>query len=99
MVRVYGRLRSQATQTIQVEAATVEDAKAKVLAGLPANVDVIEFRHDSRGTGPVTLTATTRSTDTVPHEVTADDYATAYAQYRATIPAGYISLGIGMEPV
>lgn len=98
MVRVYGRLRSQATQTIEVEAVTVDAAKAKVLANLPANVDVIEFRHESRGSGPVTMHATTRSTDTVPHEVTGEDYAAAYAQYRATIPDGYISLGIGMEP-
>ena len=97
MVRVYGVLRLKATETVEVQAATVEEAKATVLAGLPAGTDVIEFRHESHGNGPVTLHATTRSTATVSPEATGDHYESALAQYRATVPDGYVSLGIAVE--
>ncbi|GAB3615437.1 hypothetical protein GCM10027415_37770 [Humibacter ginsengisoli] len=39
MMRVYGRLRVKATEAIEVEATTIEDAKAAVLAQLAADVD------------------------------------------------------------
>ncbi|MGA0569061.1 hypothetical protein ACO2Q7_17160 [Rathayibacter sp. KR2-224] len=80
MVRVYGLLRSKTTETIEVQAPTVEEAKATVLAGLPADTNVIEFRNESHGNSPATLHATTRSTATVSHDATGDHYETVLAQ-------------------
>jgi hypothetical protein len=94
---VYGTIRSQTTEAIEVEATDVDQAKEAVEAKLPPDAEVIECRSSSRGSGPVQVQATVRSTTSVPHEAVGDDYETAYARYRASIPEGWISLGIAAD--
>ena len=100
MTTVRGTIRSTNTITADGHADDQSTARTRAVDGLDhTGYDVVQTNTlSSTASGNITVRAIARSTEIRPHEASGSSYEVALAAYRQSIPDGWISLHITVDP-